>query len=92
MKVMCALLMAGKVDVNKGHRTTGCTPLGAAAEEGHVEAVRALMDAGADVNRRSGLMGISSPGMEPMMPLEIAHYMNHSEVVSLLVTAVATRD
>ena len=95
--MMCTLIAAG-ADVNTGNRTTGCTSLGAAAEEGHVEVVRALIFAGADVNRRSGLLTSSTSSVgdvtcwESTLPLGMAQNMKYSEVVSLLVAAGAIRD
>ena len=75
------LLRAGEANVNQAMMETGDTPLYIAAQQGHLDAVRALVDAGASVDQAVD---------DGATPLCIAAEDGHLEVVRALVGAGAS--
>jgi outer membrane protein assembly factor BamB len=73
--------LAEGVDVNAKNRY-GATALSFAADKGHVEIARVLIDKGADINVKDTFYQST--------PLEWAVFNNHSEIVRLLLSQGAT--
>jgi ankyrin repeat protein len=73
------LLLDAKTDTEE--RIAGETPLMLAAKNGHVDAVKLLLDRGAQVNARNPEMPDSKRGMTALM---LAAQQGHDEVVRML--------
>ena len=73
---MLRVLLEASGDVDRPD-VNGTTPACAAARSGHVDALRVLVDSGADVNRAA----------KQMTPLWIAAKSGHVDVVALLLEA-----
>ena len=83
-----ALLVAGVADVHYIQPDSGTTALVIASQNGHVEAVRALVAAGGNVNHAIP-RGIGKPVNEGGTALELVSQQGHVEVVRILVSAGA---
>ena len=71
-------MLESKADVNVARKTDGITPLYMSSLDGHVEIVKLLLEAGADVNAKAYVGG------KDYTPLSIAKEKGHSEIVKLL--------
>ena len=78
-ETIITLLEDGKADVNKPRLSDNATPLYIACTEGHVEAVKVLLEHKAEVN-----LEIPKDGSTP---LYVASQNNHPLVVKLLIDA-----
>ena len=74
------MLLERGAEVDRAERTYGTTPLLIASQKGQVDAVRLLLDKGADVNRAAA----DGPGTTP---LDAASQHGHPAVVRLLLDA-----
>ncbi len=64
--------------MNVLNKTNGVTPLFIASVKSHTEVVKALLEAGADVNAKA------NAGDKNYTPLSIAKQMGHARIIQLL--------
>jgi len=80
---MVNILIGAGADIDFATKPEGCTPLYGALQEGHVEVVIFLINAGAD---------LSKPTAKGETPLHVAVYAKRVDVVRVLVEAGADID